>query len=104
MYKTSMGMAGLVHGVPVGKQMGIATWITFAGGDEKATVDGQIVMTKEQIQDVLGALRRAGIDITALQRRMSDDRPDFFFVSFWGHGRAADLAHSLRLALETQLR
>jgi Domain of Unknown Function (DUF1259) len=104
MYKASMGMAGLVHGILVGKQMGIATWITFAGSDEKATVAGQIVMTAEQIQDVLQALQRAGLDITAIQRRVSDDRPDFFFVSFWGHGRAADLAHSLRLALETQLR
>ena len=102
-YKASMGMAGVVHGILVGKQMGIATWITFAGNNENAIVDGQIVMTKEQIQDVLRALRRAEIDITAVQRRMSDDRPDFFFVSFWGHGRASDLAHSLRLALETQL-
>ena len=95
--------AGVVHGILVGKQMGIATWITFAGNNENAIVDGQIVMTQEQIQDVLRALRRAEIDITAVQRRMSDDRPDFFFVSFWGHGRASDLAHSLRLALETQL-
>ena len=102
-YKASMGMAGLVHGILVGKQMGVATSITFAGSNEKATVAGQIVMTAEQIQNVLQALRRAGLDITAIQRRMSDDRPDFFFVSFWGHGRAAILAQGLRLALETQL-
>ncbi len=104
MYKASMGMRGLVHGIPIGKQMGLSTWIAFTGADERAVVDGEIVMTKGQIQSVLRALRTAGINIAALFNTMIEDHPDFFFVRYWGEGRATELARGVRAALETQLR
>lgn len=104
MYKASMGMRGLVHGIPIGKQMGLSTWIAFTGTDERAVVDGQIVMTKGQIQGVLRALRKAGINIAALYNTMIEDHPAFFFVRYRGEGQATELARGVRAALETQLR
>jgi len=103
MYKVSMGMRGLVLGIPVGHQMGLETWAAFSGTDEKTLLEGEIVMTRDQIQDVLRALRTAAINIAALDHPMIDDRPEFFFVQYWGQGRAVDLARGLRRALETQL-
>ena len=44
MYKASMGMAGTIFGVPAGKQVGLRTWIAFAGTNENAIMDGQIIM------------------------------------------------------------
>jgi hypothetical protein len=72
-----MGMAGLVHGIPAGKQMGINTWMAFWGSDAGAMVTGQIVVMKGQVQRVLRALRRAGIDVMALQGGMIDEHPEF---------------------------
>lgn len=61
MYRASMGMLGLVHSIPIGKQMGIGTWIVFSGTDARAVVDGEIVMTRDQVQGVLRALQRGAL-------------------------------------------
>lgn len=104
MYEASMGMAGLIFGVPAGKQAGLRTWIEFSGTDENALVDGQIIMTAYQVRNVLRALRNGGIYVTALHNHFIDSNPDFYFVHFWGKGPARDLALTVRRALETQLR
>jgi len=104
MYKASMGMRGLVNGILAGKQMGLRTWVAFAGTDDKAVVDGQIVMTEDEIPGVLKALRNAGITVVALQNHLIDDHPHFFFVDYWGEGRAAKLARGVLAALESQAR
>ncbi len=104
MYTTSIGMVGLINGILVGKQMGIATWIAFSGTNQNSVVDGQIVMTRGQIGNVLRALQKARLEITSVQRRMADQQPEFFFVSFWGKGPAVDLAWGLRQTLEVQIK
>lgn len=103
MYRASIGMRGLVHGIPVGKQMGLRTWIAFAGTDERAIVDGEIVMTRGQVQHVLRSLRNRGIYITALYTPAASEHPEFFFVHYWGKGNALKLARDIRLVLEAQL-
>lgn len=104
MYRASMGMRGLLHGILVGKKMGVGTWIAFSGTDERAVVDGEIVMTQDQVQGVLRALEGAGLKVVAVHNHMIDDHPEFVFVHYWGQGRAVELARGVRAALETQLR
>ena len=60
-------------------------------------------MTPGQVRNVLRALRKGGIYITALHNHFIDSNPGFYFVHFWGKGSARDLALSIRRALETQL-
>lgn len=103
-YQASMGMAGTIFGVPAGKQMGLRTWVMFAGTDENAIVKGQIIMTANQVRNVLRALRKGGIYVTALHNHFIDSNPDFYFVHFWGKGPARDLALTVRNAMETQMR
>jgi uncharacterized protein DUF1259 len=103
-YEASMGMAGTIFGVPSGKQVGLRTWITFAGTKKHAFVEGQIIMTESQIRNVLRALRKGGIYVTALHNHFIDSNPDFFFVHFWGKGPSKDLALTVQHAMETQLR
>ena len=104
MYEASMGMAGLIFGVPAGKQVGLRTWITITGSDENAILDGQIITTADQVRNVLQALRNGGIYVTALRNHFIDSNPDFYFVHFWGKGTARELALTVRRAMETQLR
>lgn len=92
-----------MHGIELPPAMGMATAINFQptepGG--AATTTGDFVLREEELAGVLRALRRAGIEITAVHNHLLDDSPRMVFVHFWGEGPAAELARGLRAALDT---
>lgn len=102
MFKVTIGRQASMHGRPVGKQMGVNTWAAFAGTDEAASVDGDFVVTAQELQPVLKALRQAAIHIVAIHSHMTEEQPRYIFLHYWGKGSAVDLARSLRRALDTQ--
>jgi hypothetical protein len=55
MFKVVFGRLGNMHGIEVGKEMGINTWAAFAGSDDKAIVDGDFAMVEDELQGVLKA-------------------------------------------------
>ena len=102
MYKAAIGRKATMHGKPVGNQMGVNTWAAFAGTDEAAFVDGDFATLTSELQPVLKALRRAGINIVAIHNHMTHEEPKYIFLHYWGKGRAAELAMGLKSALDTQ--
>ena len=102
MYKASIGRKATMHGKTVSNQMGVNTWAAFAGSDAAATVDGDFAMLEGELQGVLKALRKGGINIVAIHNHMTNEEPQFVFLHYWGKGRASDLAKTLRAALDTQ--
>ena len=100
--KVTIGREGEMHGVKVGGSMGLTTWAAFSGSDDLAAVDGDFIMTAEEVQPVLRALRKAGIHVVALHNHMVGEQPAFYFTHFWGKGKAATLAEGLRSALDAQ--
>ncbi len=103
-YKIAIGRTTSMHHVEVGNAMGINTWAAFAGSDNEAVVDGDFVMLEEEVQDVLKALRHAGINIVALHNHMMMESPKMMFLHFWGIGSTTNLAQGLKAALGTQQR
>jgi hypothetical protein len=65
-------------------------------------VDGDFAMLEPELQGVLKALRRAGIDVVAIHQHMAGEQPRVLFLHFWGVGKAEDLARGLKAALDTQ--
>ena len=100
--KLTVGRSGRMHGQNVGASMGLTTWAAFSGSDDLAAIDGDFIMTAEEVQPVLRALRHAGIHVVALHNHMMGDTPDFYFTHFWGKGPAAALAGGFRAALDAQ--
>ena len=100
--KFAIGREGMMHGVKVGGSMGLTTWAAFTGTDELAAVDGDFIMTAEEVQPVLKALRKANIHIVALHNHMVGEQPSFYFVHFWGKGSTEQLARGLKSALDAQ--
>jgi hypothetical protein len=100
--KVTIGREGTMHGVKVGGAMGLTTWAAFSGSDDLAAVDGDFIMSAEEVQPVLRALRKGGIHIVALHNHMIGERPAVYFTHFWGKGRAEDLARGVRAALDAQ--
>jgi hypothetical protein len=82
--------------------MGVNTWAAFAGADDAAFVDGDFAMLESEVQPVLKALRKAGINIVAIHNHMTHEQPRYVFLHYWGKGRVADLARGLKSALDTQ--
>jgi Domain of Unknown Function (DUF1259) len=99
-YKFVVGRTTQMHDVTVGNQMGVNTWGTFAGSDNKAVVDGDFAMHESELQDVLKTLRKAGINVVAIHQHMTGEQPRIMFLHYWGIAPANDLAKALRAALD----
>jgi hypothetical protein len=85
---------------PVGP-LGVATAINFqpTGGD-KAAITGDFVLSGDEVNPVIKALRSNGIEVTALHSHMLDEQPRLFFMHFWANDDAIKLARGLRAALD----
>src|SRR3989440_6907131 len=53
MVKFTFGRPATMHGMNIGKDMGVNTWAAFAGSDDNAVVDGDFAVTEDQLQPVL---------------------------------------------------
>jgi hypothetical protein len=85
---------------PVGP-MGVATGINFQPtGSGKAAITGDFVLTGDEVNPVINALRANGIEVTALHSHMLDEQPRLFFMHFWANDDAIKLAKGLRAALD----
>jgi hypothetical protein len=85
---------------PVGP-MGVAIAINFQPTDSgKAAITGDFVLTNDEVNPVIRALRANGIDVTAVHSHMLDEQPRLFFLHFWAVDDAVKLAKGLRAALD----
>jgi len=101
MFKATMGrQTSASCGCPVGKSMGVSTWAAFAGAEDNAVVDGDFSVAETELQPVLRALRSGGINVVSIHHHMSGETPKLLFLHFWGRGKAADLAGTVRKALD----
>jgi hypothetical protein len=85
---------------PVGP-MGVAIAINFQPtGGGKAAITGDFVLSSDEVNPVIKALRANGIDVTAVHSHMLDEQPRLFFLHFWASDDALKLAKGLRAALD----
>jgi hypothetical protein len=102
MFKVVIGRPASMHGTPIGKEMGVNTWASFAGSDAGAVIDGDFAMTGNELQTVLKAMRKEGINIVAIHQHMAAEEPRMLFLHYWGKGEAAQLAQGLKRVLDAQ--
>ncbi|MGC2825578.1 MAG: DUF1259 domain-containing protein, partial [Pseudolabrys sp.] len=85
---------------PVGP-LGLATAINFQPtGGGKAAITGDFVLTGNEVNPVIRALRSSGIEVTAVHSHMLDEQPRLFFLHFWANDNAEKLARGLRAAID----
>ena len=81
--------------------MGVATAINFQPtGGGKAAITGDFVLTGEEVNPVIKALRANGIEVTAIHSHMLTEQPRLIFMHFWANDDAIKLAKGLRAALD----
>jgi hypothetical protein len=87
-------------GMAIPPAMGSAIAINFQPtGAGKAAITGDFVLTADEVNPVIRALRDNGIEVTALHNHMLDEEPRLFFMHFWANDDAQKLAAGLRAAL-----
>ena len=85
---------------PVGP-MGVAQAINFQPtGGSKAAITGDFVLTGDEVNPVIKALKSNDIDVTAIHSHMLSEQPRLFFLHFWAVDDAVKLAKGLRAALD----
>jgi hypothetical protein len=96
MVKFTFGRPAKMHGVTLGNNMGVNTWVAFAGSDDNAVVDGDFTVTEDELQAVLKELLKEKINIVAIHQHMTHEQPRMMFFHYWGRGRAKDLAQAIK--------
>ncbi len=81
--------------------MGVATGINFQPtGPGKAAITGDFVLRGSEVNPVIRAFKKNGIDATALHSHLIDSDPQLYFMHFWANDDALKLARGLREALD----
>jgi hypothetical protein len=89
------------QGMALPASMGSAIGINFQPtGFKTAAITGDFVLAAPEVNPVIGALKGAGIEVTALHSHMLQEEPRMFFMHFWANGDALTLARGLRAALD----
>jgi hypothetical protein len=89
------------QGMALPPPMGSAIGINFQPtGFNTAAITGDFVLTAQEVNPVIGALKGASIEITALHSHMLQEEPRLFFMHFWANDDALKLARGLRAALD----
>jgi len=98
MVKFTFGRPAQMHGVKIDNTMGVNTWAAFAGSDDNAVVDGDFVVTEDELQAVLKSLVKNKIAIVAIHQHMTHEQPRMMFFHYWGRGPTKELASSIKSA------
>jgi len=81
--------------------MGVTTALNFQPtGSGRAAINGDFVMTPDEVQHVIEALRAGGIQIVELHNHTLDEQPRLFYMHFWANDNAVALARTLRKAVD----
>jgi hypothetical protein len=101
-YKITIGRDDLKlteMGAPINARMGLNTWAAFVGTNDNAAVAGDVAMLASEVQPVLKALRKNGLDVVAIHHHMTGTQPTIYFLHYWGTGSAEKLATGFKAAL-----
>jgi hypothetical protein len=88
-------------GMTVNGPMGGANGINFQPtGNGKAAITGDFLVTGDEVNPLIRALREGDIEVTAIHSHMLDEQPRMFFIHFWANDDAQKLARAIRSALD----
>jgi hypothetical protein len=88
-------------GMQVSGALGGANAINFQPtGSGKAAITGDFLVTGDEVNPLIRALRAGDIEVTAIHSHMLDEQPRMFFIHFWANDDALKLAHGVRAALD----
>jgi hypothetical protein len=106
--KVNLGRSDLkvtIKGRAVPTPLGFGGWVAFTSGDRGMTVlMGDLVLTEDQVDEVMSAVLDNGLEVTALHNHFFWESPRIFYIHMHGHGATADLARRVKPALDLTMK
>lgn len=102
-YKYTVGRDDLnlrEMGAAINARMGLNTWAAFYGSNNNAVIAGDVAMLEHEVNPVLKALRKNGLEVVAIHHHMIGAKPTIIFLHYWGKGSAESLATGFRAAMD----
>jgi hypothetical protein len=88
-------------GVTLPPAMGMATSVNIQAAEPgKVASTGDFVLTGDEVNRVISALRAHGIEVTALHNHMIHGNPEVYFMHFWAHDTPERVAAGLKAGLD----
>ena len=88
-----------LDGVELKPGFALGSWAAFSGSASNADLMGDLVLLSDEVNPVMAKLRAGGFEITSVHNHLIGETPRVMYMHYLGHGRAVDLAKSLRAAL-----
>lgn len=93
-------LAVTADGVAIKPALALGSWAAFKEiGGGHAMAMGDLVLLESEINPVIDALQKGGIEQSALHNHLIGESPHVMYLHFSGHGDAAKLARTLHDAL-----
>jgi hypothetical protein len=101
-YKVSLPRKDLsvaLNGIQLKAGFALGTWIAFKQAGHDAVLDGDLVLTEQEVGAVFGQLRKVGIQVSALHNHFIGEMPKVMFLHIEGKGDAGKMAAQVKEAL-----
>ena len=89
-------------GVSIRPSFALGSWLAFkragAGADAPATVMGDLVLLEDEVNPVMLALQKGGVEQSALHNHVLDESPRIMYMHVSAHGDAVKIAQTIRTA------
>ena len=89
------------NGVHITPPMGLTCWAAFTKTGPHTSVMGDIVLTEDQVNQVMSAALDNGLDVTALHNHFFWDSPKMMFMHVGGMGDTEKLAKGVGAVFST---
>ena len=100
-FSIPVGLKVKMDGAELPPDMGMSVGLTFQPlGGGRAAATGEFPLTADQVNPVIRALQAHGLQVQAVHNHMLTEKPRVFFVHIWAQDQAANIARSLRPAVD----
>src|SRR5437764_6677058 len=90
-----------IDGIATPTPFGFGGWLAMTKGDGGNDVMmGDLVLLEDEVNPVMSALLSNGLEVSALHNHFFFESPRIFYMHVHGHGKAADLARTVKPALD----
>jgi hypothetical protein len=90
-----------VNGLRIRPALALGSWIAMRGSADGVMMMGDLVLTEDEVPNVINTLQAAGVEQTALHNHVLHESPRTMYLHIGGHGDPVTLATAVRTALAT---
>jgi hypothetical protein len=91
----------VASGVHLNPALGLTAWAAFTPVGKHVSVMGDIVLTEDQVNDVMSAALDQGLEVTALHNHFFTESPKIMFMHVGGMGDIEQISNAVKAVFDT---